>query len=149
VREQQIAELVRDHDITKAHYAGLLDKQFSAETATQLEIRQKAEKFSVLDAALPAQRPSKPNRLLIDLAGSMAGLLLGVLLAIGTEFFGMSISCAEHVPQDNGNQVLEIIPLILTENDRRRKRKQVIMAAVSGAVTMVAVCGVLIYHFRG
>jgi polysaccharide chain length determinant protein (PEP-CTERM system associated) len=149
VREQQIAELVRDYEITKAHYSGLLDKQFSAETATQLEIRQKAEKFSILDPAQPAQRPSKPNRLLIDFAGSAGGLLLGVLLAIGSEFFGVSITCAEHVPQENGNQVLEIIPMILTDNDLRRRRKQMIMATVSGGVTVVAVCGVLIYHFRG
>jgi polysaccharide chain length determinant protein (PEP-CTERM system associated) len=149
VREQQIAELVRDYEITKAHYSGLLDKQFSAETATQLEIRQKAEKFSILDPAQPAQRPSKPNRLLIDFAGSVGGLLLGVILAIGSEFFGVSITCAEHVPLENGNQVLEIIPIILTENDLRRRRKQMIMATVSGGVTMAAVCGVLIYHLRG
>lgn len=149
VREQQIAELVRDYEINKAHYAGLLDKQFSATTATQLEIRQKAEKFSILDGALPAQRPSKPNRKLIVLAGSVCGLLLGILLAVGSEFLGASISSADQVPMENGNQVLEIIPLILTENDRRRKRKQMIMAAVSGSVAMAAVCGVLIYHFRG
>jgi polysaccharide chain length determinant protein (PEP-CTERM system associated) len=149
VREQQIAVLVRDYEITKAHYSGLLDKQFSAETATQLEIRQKAEKFAILDPAQPAQRPSKPNRPLIDFAGSVGGLLLGVALAIGSEFFGMSITCADHVPLENGNQVLEIIPNILTGNDLRRKRKQMIMAAVSGLVTAIAVCGVLIYHFRG
>jgi hypothetical protein len=76
-------------------------------------------------------------------------LLLGVALAIGSEFFGMSITCADHVPLENGNQVLEIIPNILTGNDLRRKRKQMIMAAVSGLVTAIAVCGVLIYHFRG
>jgi len=149
VREQQIAVLVRDYEITKAHYSGLLDKQFSAETATQLEIRQKAEKFAILDPAQPAQRPSRPNRLLIDLAGSLGGLLLGVVLSIGSEFFGMSITCANHIPLENGNQVLEIIPNILTAHDLRRKRKQVIMATVSGLVTAVALCGVLIYHFRG
>ena len=45
VREQQIAEVVRDYEISKAHYKQLLENQLSAETATQLEIRQKGEKF--------------------------------------------------------------------------------------------------------
>jgi len=149
IREQQIAVLVRDYEITKAHYSGLLDKQFSAETATQLEIRQKAEKFAILDPAQPAQRPSKPNRPLLNIGGSLGGLLLGVLLAIGSEFFGISITCADHIPLENGNQVLEIIPIILTENDLRRKRKQMIVTAATGLATAGALCAVLIYHFRG
>jgi uncharacterized protein involved in exopolysaccharide biosynthesis len=41
VREQQVAELVRDYEMNKAHYSQLLDKQLSAETASQLELRQK------------------------------------------------------------------------------------------------------------
>src|SRR5262249_31957243 len=51
VREQQITELVRDYEISKAHYSKLLENQLSAETATQLEIRQKGEKFTILDPA--------------------------------------------------------------------------------------------------
>src|ERR1019366_7617003 len=62
VREQEITSLVRDYEMSKAHYSQLLDKGLSAETATQLEIRQKGEKFSILDPAQPAERPSKPNR---------------------------------------------------------------------------------------
>ena len=62
VREQEITALVRDYEISKAHYSQLLDKGLSAETATQLEIRQKGEKFSILDPAQPAERPSSPNR---------------------------------------------------------------------------------------
>jgi polysaccharide biosynthesis transport protein len=149
VREQQIAELVRDYEINKLHYGQLLNNQLSAETATQLEIRQKGERFSILDPAQAAQRPSKPNRPLINIAGSLGGLILGVLFAIGSEFFGMSITSPEQIPQQNGNQVLEIIPMILTEAERKRKRKQLIMAAVSGAAATVAFCGVILYHYRG
>ena len=39
IREQQITQLARDYEISKAHYGQILNNQFSAETATQLEIR--------------------------------------------------------------------------------------------------------------
>ena len=97
LREQEITELERDYEISKTHYSQLLDRQLSAQTATQLEVRQKGEKFEILDRAQPAERPSKPNRLMIDLAGSIGGLVLGLVLAIGKEFFGMSIIAPEDV----------------------------------------------------
>jgi len=127
----------------------LLDKQLSAETATQLEIRQKGEQFSVLDPALPAQRPSSPKRLLIDAAGSVGGLILGIILAVGREFFGASIACAEQVPEVGGNSVLEVIPFILTDAQRRRKKKQLILAVVSGVAATLVLGTVVLYHYRG
>jgi hypothetical protein len=149
VREQQIAELVRDYEINKNHYSQLLDKQLSAETASQLEMRQKGETFKVLDPAEVPQRPSKPDRMLIDAAGSIVGLLLGVIVVLGSEVVGQTISSADHIPLWNGNQVLEIIPVILTESDRKRKRKQAIMAAASGLAATVMVGVVLFFHYRG
>jgi hypothetical protein len=86
--------------------------------------------------------------LLIDAAGSLAGLLLGILVVLGGELAGQTISCADHIPLFNGNQVLEIIPMILTEADRKRKRKQVIMAAASGVAATVTVGVALLIHYR-
>jgi polysaccharide chain length determinant protein (PEP-CTERM system associated) len=148
VREQQIAELVRDYEINKSHYSQLLNNQLSAETASQLELRQKGEKFAILDPAQVPERPAKPNRPLINAAGSMAGLILGFLAAIGTELMGMTISSSDHIPLTNGNRVLEVIPFILTETDRKRRRKQAIMAAASGLAATVTFGAVLFFHYR-
>src|SRR5262249_1922272 len=132
VRQQEAAELVRDYEISKAHYSQLLDKQLSAETATQLEIRQKGEKFSILDPAQPAEKPSKPNRKLFDAAGALAGLALGLILALATEISGMSIITAEQVTDVSSIAVLEVIPVIETHFDRRRRKRQMVWATVSG-----------------
>ena len=107
VREQQIAELVRDHEVSKAHYSQLLNSQLTAETATQMEIRQQGEKFSILDPAQPAQRPSKPNRPLLTAGGAIVGLGLGLALALLTEFLGMSITAPEQITEATGIAVLE------------------------------------------
>jgi polysaccharide biosynthesis transport protein len=149
VREQEIASLVRDHEISKAHYSQLLNNQLAAQTATQLEIRQKGEKFSVLDPAQPAERPSKPNRILINSAGAMGGLGLGLVLALITEFLGMSITSPDQITSTTGIPVLEVIPIIMTVDDRRRRKRRLMLATVSGTVMTMLICGaVLLVKYR-
>jgi polysaccharide biosynthesis transport protein len=149
MREQEVAQLVRDHDISKSHYTNLLDKQFSAETATQLEIRQKGEKFEILDPAQPAGKPSSPNRILLNLGGVLGGLFLGIALAIATEFLGMTITSAGDISSITGLDVLEVIPLIQTQIDISVQKKRLRMASVAAAVCVLLACASVLYHFRG
>jgi polysaccharide chain length determinant protein (PEP-CTERM system associated) len=148
VREQQITDLVRDYEISKSHYQQLLEKQLSAETATELEIRQKGERFTVLDPAQAAQRPSRPNRLLINGAGAIAGLGFGLLLALITEFLGLSITSGDQVTAVSGLEVLEIIPIIHTHADRMARRRRLVLGIASGVVVGFGCCVVLLYHYR-
>lgn len=149
LREQQITELVRDYEISKAHYSQLLNNQLSAETATQLEIRQKGEKFSILDPAQPAERPSSPNRAYINAAGSLGGLGLGLLVALISEFLGMSITTSEQITETTGIPVLEVIPVIQTYADRTVRRRRLLIATASMVVLAVLGSGaVLVYYYR-
>jgi len=145
VHEQELAELDRDYEMSKTHYSQLLDKQLSAETATQLEVRQKGERFSIVDPAQPAERPARPNRPLIDVGGALAGLGLGLVLALCTEFLGTSITAPEQI-RECGIPVLEIIPTIRTSRDRRKYMKKLIWATVSGVATLVVVGAVFLYR---
>jgi succinoglycan biosynthesis transport protein ExoP len=150
VRQQQIAELARDYEISKAHYTQLLDKQLSAETATQLEVRQKGEQFKVLDSAQPAERPSRPNRLMLNSAGAAVGLGLGLLLALVTQFLGITITSPDQVAEATGLQVLEVIPVIRTRADKATLKRRMKLAAASGGVaTVLAIAAALFLHFRG
>jgi polysaccharide biosynthesis transport protein len=148
VREQEITGLVRDYEISKAHYGQLLNSELSAATATQLEVRQKGEKFSILDPAQPAQKPSRPNRALINAGGSLGGLALGLFLALATEFLGMSITSADHLTAVSGFPVLEVIPSIETLVDRLAGRRRRFMAAASGVAAVLAVSAFLVYHYH-
>lgn len=149
INEQVIATLVRDYDISKAHYQQLLNNQLSAETATQLEVRQKGEKFTILDGAQPAERPSRPNRPLLNAGGSIAGLGLGLLFALITELLGVSITSPEQVTAVTSVAVLEVIPIIETQMDHRLRRRRQILAAVSAAaVTLIASGAFLFYRLR-
>ena len=149
VREQEVTALVRDYEISKGHYSQLLEKGLSAETATQLEIRQKGEKFSILDPAQPAERPSKPNRGMINTAGSVGGLILGLFLALVTDLLGVSITSPQQITEAFGLPVLEVIPVIHTYADRRTRKKRLIWTTASClAATLLASCAILVYRFR-
>jgi polysaccharide chain length determinant protein (PEP-CTERM system associated) len=79
VREQQLAAVRRDYDITKANYQALLEKEMAAGMAADMEKRQKSERFAMLEPARVPELPSKPNRPLV--AG--VGALLSLLIAAG------------------------------------------------------------------
>jgi succinoglycan biosynthesis transport protein ExoP len=85
IHEQEMAQVTRDYEISKANYRSLLDKKFAAEMATDMEHRQKSERFSLLDAAITPGKPQKPNRPLLDAAGSIFGLVLGIFIGFGLE----------------------------------------------------------------
>ena len=86
VREQEMAGLTRDYEISKANYRTLLDKKLSAEMATDMERRQKSERFTLLDPPRVPEKPAKPNRPLFGGIGSAVALALGLILGLGIEF---------------------------------------------------------------
>ncbi len=85
IREQQLAAVSRDYEISKATYRSLLDKKLAANVAEDMERRQQPERFTMLEAAKAPERPLKPDRLLLSVLGSMLGLFLGVTLAVGAQ----------------------------------------------------------------
>ena len=85
IREQELASLTRDYEITRANYQSLLDKRLAAEMATEMERRQKAERFTLLDAARVPEKPVRPNRPLLLTLGILLSLGLGVGIALAIE----------------------------------------------------------------
>ena len=77
--EQELADISRGYEESKANYDSLLQKQNQSQLATSLEERQQGEQFRILDPpSLPA-RPSSPNHLLISLAGLLVGFAVGAV----------------------------------------------------------------------
>jgi polysaccharide chain length determinant protein (PEP-CTERM system associated) len=83
LREQEISLLTRDYENARSHYNALLGKKISADTARDLERRQKAERFTLLEPAQVPHAPVWPNRLLFNAIGSLAalGIAIGAVLA--------------------------------------------------------------------
>ena len=92
LREQEIASVTRDYEISKANYKSLLDKKLAAGMASDMERRQQGERFTLLDPARVPEKPVRPNRPLFSIAGCLGALILA---------FGIGF-----VRETNKNQIL-------------------------------------------
>ena len=85
IREQEMAQITRDYEISKANYKSLLDKKMAAEMALDMERRHQSERFIVLDRAQLPAKPIKPKRGQLYAVGSVIGLVLALLMGFSAE----------------------------------------------------------------
>jgi uncharacterized protein involved in exopolysaccharide biosynthesis len=85
VREQEMQALTRDYEISKLQYRSLLEKRAGAEMSTEMERRQKAERFTVLEQARVPEKPFSPVRPLWISVSSLVALVIGVAFGVGRE----------------------------------------------------------------
>jgi uncharacterized protein involved in exopolysaccharide biosynthesis len=108
--EQQMASLTRDYENSKANYKSLLDKKLAAGMATDMELRQQAERFTIIDPARVPEKPSKPNRPLFGGIGAALAIALGLIIGFALEFRKNVILGEWELPADM--VVLGRIPVI-------------------------------------
>jgi polysaccharide chain length determinant protein (PEP-CTERM system associated) len=85
VREQEMAQVTRDYEMSKENYKSLLDKKMAAEMSLNMERRQQSERFVVLDRAQLPEKPIKPNRPAFYAGGTVVALLLALLVGFVAE----------------------------------------------------------------
>lgn len=119
VFEQKISRLQQDSESLRKEYGNLLDKKQAADMSYALEIRQKAEKFVVLDAAQTPQKPAAPNRPLINLAGLLGGLVLGVALAAVVEMNDETVRSESEASRILGKPILSGVPHLISRQERK------------------------------
>jgi succinoglycan biosynthesis transport protein ExoP len=86
IAEQEMISISRDYEVSKKAYETLLQKSYTANTAEDLERRQKSERFTVLDVARPPEKPYQPNRPVLYTVAVVLSIVLGILVGIGLEF---------------------------------------------------------------
>lgn len=150
VREQELADIMRNHENIRQHYEGLLNKKLQSELATSLEKRQQGEQFRVLDPANLPVRPFSPNRRRIHFLGILGGLLLGAGLGVLAELRDESLHSENEILAVTGLPVWARIPQLCTtaENRKRYYRYTLEGLAATAMISAVAVQSVWIY-WRG
>lgn len=139
VREQEMAQITRDYEISKTNYQNLLNKKLSAEMATDMERRQKSERFTLLDPAQVPQKPAKPRRGFLSLASAAGALGIGLLLGFGLEFKKGALLGEWEL--SSAAVVLARLPHIEifaeSELEQRRRNRKLRVALWSGAAVSV------------
>jgi succinoglycan biosynthesis transport protein ExoP len=148
IREQELARVTRDYEISKANYKTLLDKSLAAEMATDMEHRQKSERFTILDPARIPEVPTSPQRPLLAGIGSALALSLGMLLAFFREAQQGTILGEWELPKHHS--ILARLPDVdlMDSNPLPRNRRVGRVAVLSSAVVLVLVGMAAVYFIR-
>ncbi|MGB0910706.1 MAG: GumC family protein [Nitrospirales bacterium] len=109
-REQELLILERDYANMQQNYQRLHEKQINSRISENLEKRQKAERFRVLDPANLPTMPEGPPRYLIVVAGFIVGLGLGYGLAFVLEQWKPTFRRSEDAEVSIGLPILATIP---------------------------------------
>jgi polysaccharide chain length determinant protein (PEP-CTERM system associated) len=136
--EQQMAALTRDYENSKTNYKSLLEKKLAAGMATDMERRQQAERFTIIDPAQVPEKPTKPNRPLLSAIGAALSIGLGLIVGLALEIRKNAFLGEWELPPDV--VVLGRVPLIkmpITEYPWYRSGK----AAVASAAALAMAAG--------
>lgn len=146
-----MAQVTRDYEISKGNYKSLLDRKLAAGMATDMEHRQQAERFTLLDPARVPEKPVKPNRPLFSVLGCLASLILAMGVGFGREAQRNTILGEWEIGPDL--IILGRIPVINAGakhepgSSRSHKNPRLRMALVSSVALAVLVIGVAGAHF--
>jgi polysaccharide chain length determinant protein (PEP-CTERM system associated) len=132
VREQEMAELNRNYSVSKDHYQSLLDKTFSAGMAADLEKKQQAEHFTILDLAQVPEKPFKPKRGLMLLGAFLGALAMSLGLAYLGDMMNSTVKFERELKAMLPANValLAVVPQLQSAADRRSSIRFAVIAVV-------------------
>ena len=139
-RRDELEQLSREYDTSKDRYDTLLKRYEEAQLAESLEHGKNAERFRVLDPAIPAGQPSAPNRLWLLAMGIMASLGLAFAAVIAAERLDTTFHSLEDLRSFIDVPTVTAIRRIPTraEAQARRLRGALIAAAAVGTIALLA-----------
>ncbi|MBI1393210.1 MAG: hypothetical protein GC152_10770 [Alphaproteobacteria bacterium] len=111
--------LVRDQANLEKQYQLTQGKRQQAITAENLEDGQKAEKFSILEPAVPPETPSSPDRLKLSILAVFVAFGAGGACAGAAEIIGGTLRGKSHLATITDEQPIAVIPYIPAEGERR------------------------------
>ena len=150
VREQQLADLTRGYDQTKATYDDLLKKESESEMATDMEKRQEGERFQVIDPPSLPLKPDSPNRLKFCGMGLGVGIALGLVVVALMEMMDDRLYSEKEIKDLLPVSVMSEIPVIVNPADEvRAKRTMWLGWAAAAVVFMTILAGSAFSFLRG
>jgi polysaccharide biosynthesis transport protein len=150
VREQQLSDLTRGYDQSKANYDELLKKKNESAMATSMELLQQGERFRIIDPPSLPVRPDFPNRLKFCLIGLGFGLALGTVVAGSFEMMDDRIYDENQFEKLLPVGVIAEIPAIPSAADRQGERRRLWLGWAAAAVVSVTILlGSALSYLRG
>ncbi|MDO9204633.1 Wzz/FepE/Etk N-terminal domain-containing protein [Methylotenera sp.] len=143
--EGALSTLLRDYDNAKVAYAEIKAKLDNSKIAKNIEMENKGERFVLIEAPLLPEKPIKPNRILIILAGFFGAIVAAIGLAVLMEAFDKRIRGVDQLAAIMKIQPIATIPYITTEAELKQKKTAVSNTLRSAFVLILLI--LLFVHF--
>ena len=148
VREAEWSALTREYGELKRHYDFLVSQNLQAESALNLEIKQKGSQFKIVDAARTPTKPVNPNFLKIMGLALLAGCSLGGGLAVGLGIMDTSFKDPTKLSETFGLEVICSVPHLSLQSEVSRQRLRTILGTIFFLVWGLAIVGGIFYFFK-
>lgn len=116
---EQAMQLENRASTLRTQYQAVSENLLKAQNSSRMASEQRAERLSLVEPANLPDRPYSPNRLLLIAGGGVAGLGLGLLLALGIELMAKPIRSPRQL-ENLGVPVLGVVPLLKSKKRSRR-----------------------------
>jgi polysaccharide biosynthesis transport protein len=148
VREQQLADLTRGYDQSKANYDDLLKKKNESKMATSMEEMQKGERFRMIDPPSLPLKPDFPNRLKFCGIGLGLGLALGLVVAGVFEFMDDRLHSEKEMKALLPMKVISEIPEIIVPSDELRSKRRIWLGWAMTALLLAIILAGSVFSYR-
>lgn len=118
---EQASQLEDKAGQLRSQYKDVADKLMNAEATARMAGEQRADRLSLVEPASLPDEPHWPNRPLVIAGGALAGLVLGLILALGIEVLRRPLRSPAQL-ESLGVPVVGIVPIIERPGERRRWR---------------------------
>jgi polysaccharide chain length determinant protein (PEP-CTERM system associated) len=150
VREQQLADLTRGYDQSKASYDELLKKKNESAMATSMELLQQGERFRVVDPPSLPLKPTFPHRLKFCGMGLLLGIALGLGVVVAAELCDGRVHDEAALKRLLPVPVISEIPVILDPKSARAERRRGQLGlAMASLVFVVILAGSALSYLKG
>lgn len=120
--EQQIAQQQQRLDQLTAQYEAVSSRLMQAQGSAKAESEQKGERLSVIDPPVVPEDPTSPNRPLLIAGGLIAGVGLGLFIALAAEIIWRPIRDMDDIRRVTGAMPLVSIPTIHVGQETKASR---------------------------
>ncbi len=150
LREQEFAEINRDHEQSRAAYESLVTKKTQSEMATDLVKQRQGELFSVIDPPNLPEKPYWPDRFKLSLLGLIFGMVLALGATVLVEMLDVRIHRDEDLRDLLAVPVLAAIPILQTAVEQRKQQLRRRAEAIAASVLVVLIPGMTLFaYYRG
>lgn len=129
--------LQRDYAATREQYDRTVANRARAKTGDIIEALSKGERITLVDAAVPPEEPTSPDRPRLAMLGTAGGLALAFGFVALLELLNTSIRRSQDIVRQLDITPFGTLPYIQTRGERARRRVFVLLALVLVVGTII------------